>query len=168
MNTLIKMTDKNSHKTTMRLMICALLMAGCTTFGSHKTPPEGTWVCKTEWSCEQAGIPVSCSAEQQSTCTDNVMSSAGVVSIGTAQWSEKKEGTCYASGEELYGTWTSVQTAPKNDAARQFERETLKGKSLAIVSKAVEQEYRVRVTSRTDTQFKAVNAKGQVISCTRL
>tara|TARA_B100000029_G_C17085324_1_gene782114 strand:- start:97 stop:387 length:291 start_codon:yes stop_codon:yes gene_type:complete len=96
------------------------------------------------------------------------MAVTGMISIGAAQWSEKKEGTCYSSGEELYGTWTSVHTVPSNDAARQFEEERFGGKSLAIATRAVEQEYRVRVTSRTETQLKAVNARGQVISCLRL
>jgi hypothetical protein len=85
---------------------------------------------------------------------------AGVISIGTAQWSEKKEGTCYSSGDELYGTWTSMQTVPTNNAARQFERERLDGKSLAVATNAVEEEHRVRVTSRTDTQLKAVSFSG--------
>ena len=96
------------------------------------------------------------------------MSVVGVISIGTATWSEKKEGSCYASGDELYGTWTSVQSVPKNDAARQFEQERLGGKSLANATKSAESEYRVRVSSRTDTQFKAVNAEGRVISCNQL
>jgi len=153
------------------LVLLALLflpMVGGTYFQSDNGPPEGTWTCTSEWSHERDGVNVPASVVQQSTCTDKVMAVTGMVFIGTAQWSEKKEGTCYSSGEELYGTWTSVQTVPINDAARKFEQERLGGKSLAIATKAVEQEYRVRVTSRTDTELKAVNARGQTISCVRL
>ena len=152
-------------------LLAALLflpMAGCMCFQSDNGPPEGTWTCTSEWSHERDGVSVPRSVVQQCTCTDNVMAVTGTISIGAAQWSEKKEGTCYSSGEELYGTWTSVQTVPRNDAARKFEQERLGGKSLASGTNAVEQEYRVRVTSRTDTQLKAVNARGQVISCIRL
>jgi hypothetical protein len=92
----------------------------------------------------------------------------GTIAIGEAKWSEVKEGTCYASGDELYGKWTSIQTTPKNDAARQFEQERLAGKSLANTSNQVGQTHRVRVISRTDTLVKAVNEDGRVISCHRL
>ena len=162
------MADKSTRKMLMGFVIVALLMVGCAYFQSNNGPPKGTWACTAEWSYEQEGVTVPCSVEQQATCTDNAMSIVGVVAIGTAQWSEKKEGTCYASGDELYGTWTSVQTVPKNDAARQFEQERLEGESLAIATKAIEQEHRVRVTSRTDTQLEALNEQGQIISCTRL
>ncbi len=162
------MADKGTGKILMGSVIIALLSVGCAYFQSNNVPPEGTWECSTEWSYEQEGVTVPCSVEQQATCADNVMSIVGEITIGSAHWSEKKEGTCYASGDELYGTWTSVQTVPKNDAARQFEQERFGGKSLAIVSKEIEHEYRVQVTSRTDTHFKAVNARDQVISCNRL
>ena len=162
------MTNKSSPKIVMEFGIIVLLMVGCTYFQSNDEPPKGTWVCSSEWSYEQDGVTVPCSVEQQCTCTDNVMSVVGELSIGTAKWSEKKEGTCYASGDELYGTWTSAQTVPQNDAARQFEQERFGGKSLANATKSSESEYRVRVSSRTDTKLKAVNAEGRVISCTRL
>ena len=163
-----KMTDKSGHKILIGLATIALLMVSSTTCQNHKGPPEGTWTCKSKWSKERNGVTVPRSVEQECTCKDNVLSIRGVVSIGSAQWLEKKEGTCYASGDELHGTWTSVQTFPKNEAARQFEQERLEGKSLAIASKAIEEEHRVRVTSRTDTQIKAVDGNGRVISCTRL
>jgi len=162
------MTDKSTHKILLGLAVIALPLAGCTYFQSGNAPPEGTWNCTSEWSHERDGVNVPRSVRQQVTCANNLLSTTGVLSIGSAQWSEKKEGTCYASSDELYGTWTSAQTVPKNDAARQFEQERLGGESLAIAAKAAESEYRVRVTSRTDTQFKAVNAEGRVISCTRL
>jgi hypothetical protein len=162
------MAGKNMYKILMGLMIIALLVVGCAYFQSYNGTPEGTWECTAEWSYQQDGVTVPCLVVQQCTCTDNVMSVVGEVSIGTAHWSEKKEGTCYASDDELYGTWTSVQTVPKNAAARQFEQERFGGKSLAIATKAIEHEYRTQVTSRTDTQLKAVNAEGRVISCNRL
>ena len=162
------MTDKSTHKILIGLLVITLPMAGCAYFQGDHSPPEGTWTCTSEWSHEREGVRVPRSVEQQCTCEDNVLSVTGVVSIGAAQWSEKKEGTCYSSGDELYGTWTFVQTVPRNDAARQFEQERFGGDSLAVASNAVEQEHRVRVTSRTDTQLQAVNPGGQVISCTRL
>ncbi len=162
------MNDQTTHKMLMGFGALALLLGGCANLQSTQAPPEGTWACTTEWSHEREGVTVSNSAESQCTCTDNVLSITGVVSIGAAQWSEEKEGTCYASGDELFGTWTSVKTLPKNDAARQFEQERFGGKSLAIATRAVEGEHRVRVTSRTDTQLEAVNGHGRVISCTRL
>ena len=167
-NTWENMTDKSTNKILIGLVIIALPMAGCSYFQSDKVPPEGTWNCTSEWSHERDGVNVPRSVKQQATCANNVLSTTGVISIGDAQWSEKKEGTCYASGDELYGTWTSAQTVPKNDAARQFEQERLGGKSLANATKAVEPEYRVRVTSRTDTKLEAINAEGRVISCSRL
>ena len=92
----------------------------------------------------------------------------GIITIGSAKWSEKKEGSCHASGDELYGTWALTQTVPLNEAAQQFEQERLEGKSLASVAKEQGQEYRVRVTSRTETELKGINKNGRVVSCHRL
>ncbi len=163
-----KMTNKRTNKTLIGLVIIALPMAGCTYFQNDNAPPEGTWNCTSEWSHVRDGVNVPRLAKQQATCTNNVLSVTGVISIGSTQWSEKKEGTCYATADELYGAWISAQTVPKNDAARQFEQERLGGESLANAARPAESEYRVRVTSRTDTQFEAVNPEGRVISCTRL
>ncbi|MEE2829579.1 MAG: hypothetical protein VX498_10355 [Myxococcota bacterium] len=162
------MIGKSSNKILIGLVTIALSIAGCTHFQSDTNTPEGTWNCVSQWSLERNGTDVPRSAEQQSTCTNHQLSTTGVISIGGAQWSETKEGTCYASSDELYGTWTSVQTVPINDAARQFEHEKLGGISLAMAARPLEPEYRVRVTSRTDTQLEAVNGEGRVISCTRL
>ena len=167
-STLSEMTNNNAHKIPMGLVAFALLMGACTYFQRDMGPPEGTWACISEWSQEQNGVNEPRSVEQQVSCADNVLSTSGVISIGSAQWSEDKEGTCYASGDELSGTWTSVQTAPENDAARQFEQERLGGRSLAIATRPAEPDYRIRVTSRTDTEFTAVNSEGRVISCSRL
>jgi len=162
------MTNKSTNKILIGLLIVALPLAGYMFFQSVNGPPEGTWNCTSEWSQERDGVDVPRSLKRQVTCTDNVLSTTGVFSIGSAQWSEKKEGSCYASGDELYGTWTSAQTVPVNGAARQFEQERLGGESLATGAKPIEVEYRVRMAARTDTQFKAVDAQGRVISCTRL
>ena len=165
---LSKMTKEMTYKILAGLVIIAPLAVGYAYFQGNNGPPEGTWACTSEWSNAREGVTVPCSSEMKVTCTDNLMSTIGVVSIGEAQWSEKKEGTCYSSGEELYGNWTSVQTVPTNDAARQFEQDRLGGESLAIATNAVEHEHRVRVTSRTDSELRAVNKAGRVISCNSL
>ena len=166
--TLKKMTHKSKCNVLMGPGIIALLMVGCGCPQEDLDPPEGTWACTTQWSHERNGVNVPRSVEQQITCANHAMTTTGVVSIGTAQWSEKKEGTCYASGDELYGTWTSCETVPKNDAARQFEQERLGGESLGDATRPADPQYRVRVTSRTETTLEAVNEEGRVISCTRL
>jgi hypothetical protein len=160
-------TDRHTFTPLLKLILCAWALAGCTTSQKHTTPPEGTWVCRAEWACTYEGTAARCSVEQHTTCSDNVLSVRGVLSIGAAQWSETKAGSCHASGAELFGTWTASQTDPQNDAARQFERKTLGGKSLGTKASEMGQEYRVRVTSRSATEFKAVNAEGRVIACTR-
>jgi len=162
------MTQKATHNVLIGSGIIALLMVGCGCPQPDIAPPEGTWACTTQWSQQRNGVDVPRSVEQQVTCANHVMTTTGVVSIGTAQWSEKKEGTCYASGDELYGTWTSAETVPKNDAARQFEQERLGGESLADASRSTDSQYRVRVKVRTETRLEAVNEEGRVISCTRL
>lgn len=129
--------------------------------------PEGKWRCTSQWSNEKDGVSTPRTSEQQFFCTDNVMSVTGIITIGSAKWSEKKEGTCHASGDDLYGTWTAGQTTPLNEAARQFEQERLEGKSLASVAKEEGQEYRVRVTSRTETQFEGIDKNSRVVSCRR-
>ena len=162
------MTNAGTHFVRPTLALFVLLWMGCASLQGRDAPPEGTWTCSAEWSEEKNGIEVIRSVKQQFSCVQNEMSSTGVISIGSAQWSEKKQGTCYASGDELYGEWTAAETIPKNDAARQFERQRLAGESLAKASQAAPTKYRVRVTSRTETHLQAVNPTGQIISCTRL
>ena len=158
--------------TTKRVLLFSLWLVlggamGCSLFQAS-SPPEGSWDCKATWSQKNdAGEVVESSSVQEATCEDHVLKVRGLISIGDAQWKEAKEGTCYASGDELYGQWTTVQTTPENDAARQFEKERFGGQSLALASKAVEHEHRVRVTSRTDTELRAVNGDGQVVHCAR-
>ena len=129
---------------------------------------QGRWSCLTTWSHEKEGVTVPCSAKLEISCTGDALSLVGVISIGDAQWTETSEGNCYASGQELYGTWTSVKTVPKNDAARQFEQKDLKGKSLSSASNKEQSNYRVRVTSLSETQLKFTNEKGLPVTCDRL
>ena len=145
------------------------LLVGClVACAGQETPPEGTWVCTSQWNHELDGVNVKRAVEQRLTCTDNVVAVTGVISIGEARWSETKEGTCYASDGVLYGEWSSAHTTAQNDAARNFEKERLGGKSLGVSAKEEKTPYRVRITSRTDTTIKAINDEGRTISCSRI
>jgi len=143
-----------------------LVLLGCS--GAPSATLDGTWSCSADWSGVQNGVSVAISAVQESTCLDGDLTTVGAISIGKATWSERKMGTCFASGDELYGTWTSVETTPNNPAAVAFEESTLEGKALAEAASVEDEEYRVKVISRTDTQLEARNKEGRVISCTRL
>ncbi len=101
-------------------------------------------------------------------CVKNVLSAKGQIAIGKAKWTELKQGSCYASGDQLYGKWTSSKTTPENNAARTFEAIELAGKPLATVSMEHDRDYRVRVISRTKSTFKFVNADGRDVTCRRL
>ena len=148
-------------------VMAAGLLVGCARAVQTETPElEGKWNCQTAWSYEKDGVTVPCAAEQQSSCIKAILSSTGVISIGDAQWDETIEGTCYSSDEELYGERTFVKTVPKNDAARQFEKETLEGKTLSDMS-PLPQEFRVRITSRTEKQLTFSSSEGRVVTCTR-
>jgi len=163
------MAGKNKFEIRVEFVIIALLVGGCG-YGqnSNSTTPEGTWGCTTVWSYENEGTSVPCAAEQQLSCVQNVLSAKGVISIGPAQWTETKEGTCFASEQDLYGTWTSIDTVPKNDAARQFEQDKLGGRSLASTSDGAHQDYRVRVISRSATQLTGIAENGRTVACSRL
>ena len=150
------------------ILFCLTLSILACTQCSKSTTLKGTWSCKAQWSSQHEGSTVPIVSQQEATCEDHVLSITGTITIGEATWSEVKESTCYASGDELYGEWTFIQTVPKNDAARKFEQERLAGKSLGNASNQVGQTHRVRVISRTDTQVKAVNEDGRAISCHRL
>jgi hypothetical protein len=128
---------------------------------------DGTWHCETAWSWDKEGTAVPCSAKSKASCTKNVLSSTGVISIGDAQWNETIEGQCYASDRDLYGTRTSTVTVPKNEAARQFERDRLEGKSFASIANEHHRDYRIRITSVTETQFQGTNQEGRIITCNR-
>ena len=160
---------KNKRKTLISFVSVVLLVGGYAyVTGSSAATPEGKWRCTSQWSVEKDGVSVPRSSDQECTCVDNVMRVTGTIAIGSSKWSEKKEGSCHASGDKLYGKWTLVQTAPLNEAARQFEKERFEGKSLASVANEQGQEYRVRVTSRTETQLEGVNKNGRVVSCHRV
>ena len=158
------MATKN--KVRIDLVIIALLLGGCG-YGqrSDGTPLEGKWECTSAWSANIDGKSVPCAVKQQGLCEKNLLSITGVVSIGDAQWSESWKGTCFGSEKALYGKRNSTQTVPMNDAARQFEKEKLEGRSLADIAPP---KYRVRVISRTQTRFTGLNQEDRTLSCNRL
>ena len=158
------------HRCLLTTLIASIsLLGGCALFsGDDTSHPEGTWNCSAHWNYEREGVALPVSVSMDNLCLKNVLSAKGQIAIGDAKWTESKQGSCYASGDELYGKWTSSKTTPENDAARAFERDQLAGKPLAAVGMEQEQAYRVRVTSRTDTMFKFVNADGRDVTCKRL
>ncbi len=149
-------------------LFCVFSMTGCCTLCEPETTPEGKWECKSEWSNEKEGVAVASSVVSQTECKDQVLTVSGVLSIGEAKWSEKKAGTCFATGDELHGTWIVSETVAKNDQARRFEEERLGGKTLGEVSGEAGKPYSVRVTSRTPKAFEAIDPGGKKVSCTKL
>ena len=97
-------------------------------------------------------------------CVKNELTAKGQIAIGKAKWTELKQGSCYASGDELYGKWTSSKTTPKNEAARTFEAIELAGKPLATVRMERDRDYHVSVTFRTKSTLKFVNADGRDVT----
>jgi len=165
------MPFKNPYCLFITVILSASLPCGCAWFSpDNTTPPEGVWACSAQWNYDRNGdgvsVPVTVSVENL--CERNELSSRGQVSIGDAQWTEVKKGTCYASGDELYGKWISSETTAANEAARKFETEVLEGKSLGDMSTQKEKEYRVRIQSRTDDAFAFVNEDGRNVHCSRL
>ena len=155
------------HRPLFTALLTGLLITGGACSENY-TPPEGTWACTSEWVKESDGVNVVSSSEQHNTCVKGTLTTTGTISIGEARWSEKKEGTCLASADALYGTWSSVKTVPENEAARLFEQERLGGQSLAKASTTDPSTYRVKVLSRTDTNLKASDPDGKIITCAKL
>ena len=149
-------------------LMMGVMMFGIACSEGNHIPPEGTWSCSSQWHKETDGVQVMSSSEQQNTCEKGVLTTTGLISIGDAQWTEKKEGTCHASKDEFYGTWSSVETVPENEEARLFEKEKLGGKSLAQASWTEPSTYCVTVISRTETRLKASGPDGKIVNCTRL
>ena len=163
------MTPMNTH----RLLIGALSLGSlvaCTacahTYDASQI--EGTFECTTTWTWDRDGEAVPCSAVARGTCRDAKLTSTGVISLGEAQWDETYEGTCRVSGQELIGTRSSIQMAPKNDAARHFERDRLEGRSLGSTAKDGGQESRSRIVSMSETQFVVVNHENRTTTCKRI
>jgi len=127
---------------------------------------DGAWECETTWTWDNKGTAVPSSATSQGSCTQNVLSATGVVSIGDAQWNETIEGQCYHSDRDLYGT-RKTTTVASNEAARQFEQEQLGGKTLSSTASKGHQDFRIRISSVTDTQFQGTNQEGRTITCNR-
>ena len=128
---------------------------------------EGTWDCTTPWTWDRDdGASVPCSSKVHVTCRDEKFSATSVISLGDAQWDETSAGVCLVDGEELHGTRSSVQTTPRNDAARQFERDRLEGRGLSDTFDKPTG-YRVRIVSLSKTQLVHVNHEGRTTTCTR-
>ena len=128
---------------------------------------EGTWNCTTTWTWDADGEAVPCSYEQQATLKGNKASATAVLSLGDAQWDETVESTFLVSGDEVHDTRTAVQAVPRNEAARQFERDKLDGQNIAIATKAVELVQRFRITSLTETELVTADDKGRISTCRR-
>lgn len=129
---------------------------------------DGSWECKTAWTWNKKdGTTAPCSAEAHITCRDGSCSMTGVLSLGDAQWDETSEGTLTVDGEELAAKRTSVKTVPKNDAARQFEKERLGGRGLSGTQPDGPTTHSLRVLKLTRTQFIHVNAEGRTTTCNR-
>jgi hypothetical protein len=131
---------------------------------------EGTWDCTTPWTWDKEdGASVPCSAEMHVTCRDEKFSATSVISVGDAQWDETSAGICLVDGEGLHGTRSSVQTTPRNDAARQFERDILGGRGLseAFGEPGEPMEYRARIVSLSETQLVHINQEGRTTTCRR-
>jgi len=158
-----------TNKTLIGMALVALLAGACV--ADHESvaqTPKGTWVCTASWtSVSPAGVSTPCASEEHITCVDGVLTSTGLLSIGTARWSDTKKGTCYAKAQELYGAWTSVKTTTTNDAARHFERERLEGRSLGDAVSDEPIAYRTQVFFKTDTQIKAISQEGRLVECRR-
>jgi hypothetical protein len=127
---------------------------------------EGEWECKTSWSWDNDGKSVPCTLTSALSCVDGTMSSTGVLSIGSAQWSEAIAGTYRCTSEAICGTRARVTVTPQNAAARAFERDQREGKPLGSDVR-LHEEACMQVTSWTETQFTTVNHEGRVTTCTR-
>ena len=128
---------------------------------------EGTWDCTTPWTWDKEdGTSVPCSAEAHVTCREGKFSATSVISLGGAQWAQTSAGICLVDGEELYGTRLSLQTTPRNDDARQFERDILEGRGLSDTFNDPTK-YRARIVSLSETQLVHVNEEGRPTTCRR-
>jgi hypothetical protein len=58
--------------------------------------------------------------------------------------------------------------APKNAAARHFERDRLEGRSLQSTAGDDHQESRSRIVSMSETQFVVVNHENRTTTCKRI
>jgi hypothetical protein len=148
--------------------IVGLITFGMGCSGGAPSPPEGTWSCTTQWSGEENGVSITMSSVVQNTCVKGALASSGTLSIGDAQWSEAKQGTCYATENELYGTWSSLKTIPKNQAALAFEAEQFGGLSLSKGAWGGPAPYRVKVMSRTEKEMELVDPENRRIACRKL
>ncbi len=160
------MAAKHSHKTLSGLIFISFLVGlvgCCEKFDlSHL---EGAWDCTTLWTWDNDGVVELASYKQQSTCNDSKWSNTAVLSLGTARWSETTKGDCHASGQDLYGKRTLVKSTPLNDAARQFERDKLDGRTMA--SLMTEAPPSARILSLTEAEFIFIGHQNRITTCQR-
>ncbi len=159
------MALKNSYKILIGVVLVGFIVGGVVYVQAcDSVDLEGEWECTSAWTWDKDGESVPVSYVQNAVCVDGVVSSEAVLSIGAAQWSETLEGTCNASSEEIYGIRTVTKAVPRNDAAREFERERLGGRSLAPEGP---QDFRAQLTSWSENQFKGRNHEGRIFTCER-
>jgi hypothetical protein len=167
------MTGANVHMRLAGIVIVAVLVCGFACGQSYDPGLlEGTWSCTTHWTGDNDGEAVPRSYVQQATLKltgDNAYraSARAVLSIGAAQWDETVESTALLSGDQLHDTRITVETVPRNEAARQFEQERLNGQNLAIATKASELVRRFRITSLTEAEIVTVDDMGRISNCHR-
>jgi hypothetical protein len=160
----------DAHTRLMGVVIVAVLLGSPACVQSYVAAQvEGTWNCTTTWTWDDDGEAVPGSYTQQATLNlkDNTVSATAVLSLGAAQWDETVEGTCTLSGDELHDTRTSVQTEPRNEAARQFERDRFEGQNIALATKAVDLVQHFRITSLTETKLTTIDGEGRISTCQR-
>jgi hypothetical protein len=162
------MTASNTHNVLTGFVLLVLLAGGLACARTYdRAQLEGTWDCTTPWTWDREdGASVPCSAEVHVTCREGKFSATSVISLGDAQWDETSAGSCLVDGEELYGTRSSVQTTPRNDDARQFERDRLGGRGLSETF-GEPMKYRARIVSLTETHLVHINEEGRTTTCRR-
>ena len=94
--------------------------------------------------------------------------SSGSVSVGDAEWSDSSEAKYTVSGKKICATRTILKTVPKNDAARQFEKTVLAGKSLSSIKTDNDMSSCVDIISFSQNELKTTNEHQTTTTCTRL
>ncbi|HIA04237.1 MAG TPA: hypothetical protein EYN66_20470 [Myxococcales bacterium] len=129
----------------------------------------GQWKCETSWSYDKDGVSVPCSATSEVVCKENGQSVAsGTVSLGDAEWSDSDEAKHTVNGKKICVTRTMLKTVPNNDAARQFEKTMLAGKSLSSIKTENDMTSCVEIISFSQNELKTTNDHQTTTTCTRL
>ena len=160
------MTPPNARTLLAGAALVGLIFGGWACVqGPDLTNLEGTWDCKSEWTWDKDGEAVPCSAVWTVTSKDHKTTSTGIVSLGAAQWDETIEGIGRASGYDLHHTRTAHKATPRNDAARDFERDLLDGRSLGTLG--AQGPSHMRIITLTDTDLVVINEEERTITCKR-